>query len=89
MRKFSIWLENKKYEDAKTFVINYLNLDNEKGMSQSLDGFDKKSLLNKIKDTSFYSNISERAREKIDNMLTSKTSKTVGDLVRAASVSDI
>jgi hypothetical protein len=86
MKNYRLWLEEKKYDKAKDFILSYLNLDDEKGMSVSLDGFDKDDLLNKIKNTSFYSDISERAREKIDNILNDKVSKTVGDLVRAATL---
>jgi hypothetical protein len=87
MKKYSLWLEEKKYDKAKDFIISYLELDKEKGLSQDLDGFDKESLLNKLKDTSFYADITERAREKIENILSKEeNSGTVGDLVRAATL---
>jgi hypothetical protein len=86
MKKYSLWLEEKKYDKAKDFILSYLDLDKEKGLSMSLDGFDKKNILDKIKDTSFYSNITERARDKIENILSKENSGTIGDLIRAASI---
>ena len=86
MKNYKLWLEERKYDKSKDFILSYLNLDSEKGMSLSLDGFDKDELLGKIKGTSFYSEISERAREKIENILSDKSSKTVGDLIRAATI---
>jgi hypothetical protein len=86
MKKYSLWLEEKKYDKAKDFLLSYLDLDKEKGVSQSLDGFDKSSVLNKLKDTNFYADISERAREKIENILNKQNSGTVGDLIRAATL---
>lgn len=86
IKTYQLWLEEKKYDKSKDFILSYLNLDKEKGMSMNLDGFDKNDLLQKIKNTSFYSELSERAREKIENILSSDSSKTVGDLIRAATI---
>ena len=86
IKTYKLWLEERKYDKSKDFILSYLNLDKEKGMSMSLDGFDKNDLLQKIKNTSFYSELSERAREKIENILASDSSKTVGDLIRAATI---
>lgn len=81
--KFNLWLEARKHEKYKDFVLSYLSLDKDKGMSQSLDGFDRKDLLEKIKDSNVFSEITEEAREKIEKILSSESSYTVGDLVRA------
>ena len=86
MKNYKLWLEERKYDKSKDFILSYLNLDSEKGMSLSLDGFDKNDLLQKIKNTNFYAELSERAREKIENILASDSSKTVGDLIRAATI---
>jgi hypothetical protein len=86
IKTYQLWLEERKYDKSKDFILSYLNLDKEKGMSMSLDGFDKNDLLQKIKNTNFYSELSERAREKIENILASDSSKTVGDLIRAATI---
>jgi len=86
MKSYILWIEQKKFDKAKIFILNYLDLDEEKGLSQNLDGFDKEKILNKIKDTNFYSDISERAREEIEIILNKKNSGTVGDLVRASTL---
>lgn len=86
IKTYQLWIEERKYDKSKDFILSYLNLDKEKGMSMSLDGFDKNDLMQKIKNTNFYSELSERAREKIENILTSDSSKTVGDLIRAATI---
>jgi hypothetical protein len=86
IKTYKLWLEERKYDKSKDFILSYLNLDSEKGMSLSLDGFDKNDLLQKIKNTNFYAELSERAREKIENILASDSSKTVGDLIRAATI---
>lgn len=85
MKSFIIWMENRKHDKYKDFIISYLSLDKDKGISQSLDAFDKDDLLNKIKDSNVYADITEEAREKIENILSSDSSYTVGDLVRAMS----
>lgn len=84
--KFKLWLESRKYDKYKDFVLSYLSLDKDKGISQSLDGFDKDDLLKKIQDSSVFYEISEEAREKIENILSGDSSYTVGDLVRAMSI---
>jgi len=84
--QFKLWLESKKHNKYKDFVLSYLSLDKEKGLSQNLDGFDKDDLLKKIKDSNVFTEITEKAREKIENILSSEGSFTVGDLIRAMSV---
>lgn len=86
MNSFLIWLESKKQDKYKDFILSYLSLDKDKGLSQNLDAFDKEDLLKRIKDSNVYAEISENARDKIENILTSDSSFTIGDLVRAMGV---
>jgi hypothetical protein len=84
MKKFKLWLEDKEFDKNKDFIFSYLDLSEKDGLSMPLDGFNKKSLLKKLKSSGFYDDLSEEAKNKIENILSSGN-KTVGDLVRAIS----
>jgi hypothetical protein len=50
----------------------------------ALDTFNKKSLLRKIKDSNFYDELSDIAKDSLEKVILSNN-QTVGDLVRAVS----
>ena len=82
MKTFKLWIEDVEFEKNKDFFISYLDLDKKEGLSISLDGFNKKDLLNKIKGSSFYDKLSDISKDKIEKTILSNN-QTVGDLVRA------
>lgn len=84
MKSYNLWLEQKKIDKSKDFFLSYLGIEEKDGLSKSLDGFDKNKLLRDLKNTNFYADISERAREKIEDILKKDNSGTIGDLARAA-----
>lgn len=84
MKKFKLWLEDKEFDKNKDFIFSYLDLSEKEGLSMPLDGFDKKYLLKKLKSSGFYDNLSEEAKDRMENVLLAND-KTVGDLVRAIS----
>lgn len=84
MKRFKLWVEDKEFEKNKDFFISYLDLDKKQGLSMSLDGFNKKDLLRKIKSSNFYDDLSDIAKDRVEKIVLSKN-QTVGDLVRAVS----
>jgi hypothetical protein len=50
----------------------------------SLDGFNKKDLLRKIKDSNLYADLSDISKSNLEKVILSNH-QTVGDLVRAVS----
>lgn len=81
MVKFTNWIENKVFDDNKDFIYRYFDIEDEDGLSLSLDTFDKKDL-SSFKDGAFYDGLSDIAKNRVDHVL-SKKGKTIGDLVRA------
>lgn len=84
MKKFKLWLEDKEFDKNKDFIFSYLNLSEKEGLSMPLDGFDKKDLSKKLKSSGFYDDLSEEAKDRMKNVLSSGD-KTIGDLIRAIS----
>jgi hypothetical protein len=84
MKKFKLWLEDKEFDKNKDFIFSYLDLSEKEGLSMPLDGFDKKDLLKKLKASGFYDDLSEEAKDRMENVLLDND-KTIGDLVRAIS----
>jgi hypothetical protein len=84
MKKFKLWLEDKEFDKNKDFIFSYLNLGEKEGLSMPIDGFDKKDLLKKLKSSGFYDDLSEEAKDRMKNVLSSND-KTIGDLIRAIS----
>lgn len=84
MKRFKLWIEDKEFEKNKDFFISYLDLDKKEGLSMSLDGFNKKDLIRKIKDSNFYSDLSDIEKDSLEKIILSNH-KTVGDMVRAVS----
>ena len=82
MKKFKLWLEDKEFDKNKDFIFSYLDLSEEEGLSVQLDGFDKNDLLKKLKSSGFYDDLSEEAKDRVENVLSARD-KTIGDLVRA------
>jgi DUF1365 family protein len=81
---FKIWLEGRKFDDNKDFIVSYLDLDENDALSVSLDSFDRKDIFKKIKDTNYYNDLDDSSKDRFENVLL-KTGRTVGDLVRAVS----
>jgi len=84
MKKFKLWLEDKEFDKNKDFIFSYLNLSEKEGLSMPIDGFDKKDLLKKLKSSGFYDDLSEEAKDRMKNVLSSND-KTIGDLIRSIS----
>jgi hypothetical protein len=84
MKKFKLWLEDKEFDKNKDFIFSYLDLSEEEGLSMPLDGFDKKDLFKKLKSSGFYDKLSDEAKDRMENVLSSND-KTIGDLIRAIS----
>jgi hypothetical protein len=84
MKKFKLWLEDKEFDKNKDFIFSYLNLGEKEGLSMPIDGFDKKDLLKKLKSSGFYDDLSEEAKDRMKNVLSSND-KTIGDLIRSIS----
>ena len=84
MKKFKLWLEDKEFDKNKDFIFSYLDLSEKEGLSMPLDGFDKNDLSKKLKSSGFYDDLSEEAKDRMENILSSND-KTIGDLVRAIS----
>jgi hypothetical protein len=84
MKKFKLWLEDKEFDKNKDFIFSYLDLSEDEGLSMPLDGFDKEDLFKKLKSSGFYDELSEEAKDKMENILSSDN-KTIGDLIRAIS----
>jgi|694.fasta_scaffold00614_32 hypothetical protein len=84
MKRFKLWVEDKEFDKNKDFFISYLDLDKNQGLSMALDTFNKKSLLRKIKDSNFYDELSDIAKDSLEKVILSNN-QTVGDLVRAVS----
>jgi hypothetical protein len=49
-----------------------------------LDGFNKKDLYKKLKNSGFYDDLSDESKDRMENILRSND-KTVGDLIRSIS----
>jgi DUF1365 family protein len=81
---FKIWLEGRKFDDNKDFIVSYLDLDENDALSVSLDSFDRKDIFKKIKDTNYYNDLDDSSKDRFENVLL-KTGRTVGDLVRSVS----
>jgi hypothetical protein len=81
---FKIWLEGRKFDNNKDFIISYLDLDENNALSVSLDSFDRKDIFKKIKGTNYYNDLDDSSKDRFENVLL-KTGRTVGDLVRAVS----
>lgn len=84
MKRFKLWIEDKEFDKNKDFFISYLDIDKKEGLSMSLDGFNKKDLLRKVKDSNFYDELSDLKKDSLEKIILSKH-QTVGDLVRAVS----
>lgn len=84
MKRFKLWIEDKEFDKNKDFFISYLDLDKNQGLSMSLDGFNKKDLLRKIKDSNLYADLSDISKSNLEKVILSNH-QTVGDLVRAVS----
>jgi len=84
MKRFKLWIENKEFDKNKDFFISYLDLDKNQALSMSLDGFNKKDIFKKIKDSNFYAELSDISKDNLEKVMLSNN-QTVGDLVRAVS----
>ena len=85
MVNFRNWLnenERSRFDHFKDIILNYLNLDQNKGLSQSLDGFNRQNLKARLQGLREFSSLPISTQQKILAMIDSAQGGTVGDLIR-------
>lgn len=81
---FKLWLEEKDKEYYQDMILSKLDLDKEKGLSQSLDIWDTEKLLSKLNQLGEYKSLSKEIQSAIEARIKSG-SGTVGDLINIIS----
>lgn len=82
--KFKIWLEEKDREYYQDMVLSKLDLDKDKGLSQSLNVWDPDKLLSKLSELGEYKSLPEDVQKSIEAKIKSG-SGTIGDLINIIS----
>jgi len=83
--QFRTWLfenEQKNFDFYKDVMLNYLGLDPTKGLSQSLDTFNKDNLKQKLQGLGEFSALPDHVQADILSRLDSSQSGTMGDIIR-------
>jgi len=82
--KFRQWLESKekKFDFYRDVILNYLGLDEEKGLSQSLDSFDKDWLVQKLNSLGEFAELPDDIQGSVLARIDSSQGGTIGDILR-------
>lgn len=80
---FKHWLENeaKDFDFYHNLIVNYLGLDNDKGLSQNLDTFNQENLKQKLQALGEFSALPDDVKMEILARIDSGQG-TVGDLIK-------
>lgn len=79
---FKNWLENEEdFDFYHNLIVNYLGLDTEKGLSQSLDAFNQDNLKQKLQALGEFSSLPEDAKMQIIARIDNGQG-TIGDLIK-------
>lgn len=82
--KFKLWLEEKNREYYRDMILSKLDLDKDKGLSQSLNVWDSDKLLGKLSELGEYKSLPEDVQKSIEAKIKS-SSGTIGDLINIIS----
>lgn len=82
--KFKLWLEEKNREYYRDMILSKLDLDKDKGLSQSLNVWDSDKLLGKLSELGEYKSLPEDVQKSIEAKIKSG-SGTIGDLINIIS----
>lgn len=82
--KFKLWLEEKNREYYRDMILSKLDLDKDKGLSQSLNVWDSDKLLSKLSELGEYKSLPEDVQKAIEAKIKSG-SGTIGDLINIIS----
>lgn len=84
---FKKWFENeqKDFNFFKDVFLNYLGLDQSKGLSQRLDSFDKDNLKQKLQGLGEFSVLPDHMQQEILTKIDNNQGGTMGDLIRLMS----
>jgi hypothetical protein len=82
--KFRQWLESeeKNFDFYRNVILNYLGLHSEKGLSQSLDTFNKDNLKQKLQSLGEFSALPNDIQNNVIARIDGTQGGTVGDLIR-------
>ncbi len=88
---FKMWLEDTEdnFSHWKDIILGYLNLDQENGLSQTLDTFDSQHLKEKLQGLGEFTKLSPDTQNKVMSMIDGPQGGTVGDLIRQMSSESI
>lgn len=84
---FKKWFENeqKNFDFYKDVLLNYLGLDQSKGLSQNLDSFNKDNLKQKLQGLGEFSALPNHMQQEILTKIDNSQGGTMGDLIRLMS----
>lgn len=84
---FKKWFENqqKDFDFYRDIMLNYLGLDPSKGLSQSLDTFNKENLKQKLQGLGEFSALPDHVQQDILARIDTTQGGTMGDLIRLMS----
>lgn len=84
---FKKWFENqqKDFDFYRDIMLNYLGLDPSKGLSQSLDTFNKENLKQKLQGLGEFSALPDHVQQDILARIDAMQGGTMGDLIRLMS----
>jgi len=82
--KFKLWLEEKNREYYRDMILSKLDLDKDKGLSQSLNVWDSDKLLGKLSELGEYKSLPEDVQKSIEAKIKSG-SGTISDLINIIS----
>lgn len=84
---FKKWFENqqKDFDFYRDIMLNYLGLDPSKGLSQSLDTFNKENLKQKLQGLGEFSALPDHVQQDILARIDTAQGGTMGDLIRLMS----
>jgi hypothetical protein len=80
MKPFKIWLETRKEEEIKDYLLSQLNLDEEHGLSVSLDSLDPDETIATLRGHGNWQTLSPEKQKSIEDKIRNGLG-TVGDLV--------
>lgn len=82
--RFKKWLEDSEdnFSHWKDIILGYLGLNDENGLSQSLDTFNPEQLREKLQGLGEFSKLSPETQQKVLGMIDGVQGGTVGDLIR-------
>jgi len=82
--KFRYWLESeeKDFDFYRNVILNYLGLHPEKGLSQSLDTFNKDNLKQKLQSLGEFSALPDDVQKNVLYLIDSPQGGTISDILK-------